>query len=197
MSAPFCRPGFRTLHIPPWSSKDLQVLRICRSPKLDMGLKRVMWVRRYQGQCRALRPLGHQGYRLRSYNKDQPLCSGYNMFLTWHHTKGKKHYTTSIHTTLDHTTPPFTALPQDVPRNVAHDVPRMCPSMLTRNVTHDVPHHVPTMCRTMCPPKCQLMCPMMCPTVCPTVNPRCAWDVPHHVPHHVPQDVPHHVVKYL
>ena len=36
-----------------------------------------MWVRRYQGQCRALRPLGHQGYRLRSYNKDQPLCSGY------------------------------------------------------------------------------------------------------------------------
>ena len=44
-----------------------------------MGLKRVMWVRRYQGQCRALRPLGHQGYRLRSYNKDQPLCSGY----TW------------------------------------------------------------------------------------------------------------------
>ena len=43
-----------------------------------MGLKRVMWVRRYQGQCRALRPLGHQGYRLRSYNKDQPLCSGYS-----------------------------------------------------------------------------------------------------------------------
>ena len=42
-----------------------------------MGLKRVMWVRRYQGQCRALPPLGHQGYRLRSYNKDQPLCSGY------------------------------------------------------------------------------------------------------------------------
>ena len=73
----FCRPGFRTLHIPSWSSKDLQVLRICRSQRLDMGLKRVMWVRRYQGQCRALRPLGHQGYRLRSYNKDQPLCSGY------------------------------------------------------------------------------------------------------------------------
>ena len=45
-----------------------------------MGLKRVMWVRRYQGQCRALRPLGHQGYRLRSYNKDQPLCSGYSMY---------------------------------------------------------------------------------------------------------------------
>ena len=43
-----------------------------------MGLKRVMWVRRYQGQCRALRPLGHQGYRLRSYKKDQPLCSGYS-----------------------------------------------------------------------------------------------------------------------
>ena len=43
-----------------------------------MGLKRVSWVRRYQGQCRALRPLGHQGYRLRSYKKDPPLCSGYN-----------------------------------------------------------------------------------------------------------------------
>ena len=42
-----------------------------------MGLKRVSWVRRHQGQCRALRPLGHQGYRLRSYKKDQPLCSGY------------------------------------------------------------------------------------------------------------------------
>ena len=39
--------------------------------------KRVMWVRRYQGQCRALRPLGHQGCRLRNHNKDQPLCSGY------------------------------------------------------------------------------------------------------------------------
>ena len=73
----FCRPGFRTFHIPPWSSLDLQVLRICRSQRLDMGPKRVMWVRRYQGQCRALRPLGHQGYRLRSHNKDQPLCSGY------------------------------------------------------------------------------------------------------------------------
>ena len=56
---------------------DLQVLRICRSQRLDMGLKRVSWVRRYQGQCRALRPLGHQGYRLRSYKKDLPLCSGY------------------------------------------------------------------------------------------------------------------------
>ena len=80
----FCRPGFRTLHIAPWSSKDLQVLRICRSPRLDMGLKRVMWVRRYQGQCRALRPLGHQGYRLRNHKKDQPLCSGYSCvyFLT-------------------------------------------------------------------------------------------------------------------
>ena len=43
-----------------------------------MGLKRVSWVRRYQGQCRALRPLGHQGYRLRNHKKDQPLCSGYN-----------------------------------------------------------------------------------------------------------------------
>ena len=56
---------------------DLQVLRICRSQRLDMGLQRVSWVRRYQGQCRALRPLGHQGYRLRSYKKDPPLCSGY------------------------------------------------------------------------------------------------------------------------
>ena len=42
-----------------------------------MGLKRVSWVRRYQGQCRALRPLGHQGYRLRNHKNDQPLCSGY------------------------------------------------------------------------------------------------------------------------
>ena len=49
-----------------------------------MGLKRVSWVRRYQGQCRALRPLGHQGYRLRSYKKDQPLCSGY-MCTDWNH----------------------------------------------------------------------------------------------------------------
>ena len=44
-----------------------------------MGLKRVSWVRRYQGQCRALRPLGHQGYRLRSYKKNRPLCSGYTL----------------------------------------------------------------------------------------------------------------------
>ena len=42
-----------------------------------MGLNRVMWVRRDQGQCRALRLLGHQCYRLRSYKKDQSLCSGY------------------------------------------------------------------------------------------------------------------------
>ena len=59
----------------------LQVLRICRSQRLDMGLKRVSWVRRYQGQCGALRPLGHQGYRLRNYKKDPPLCSGYNHIL--------------------------------------------------------------------------------------------------------------------
>ena len=45
-----------------------------------MGLKRVSWVRRYQGQCRALRFLGHQGCRLRNHNKDQPLCSGYTGF---------------------------------------------------------------------------------------------------------------------
>ena len=57
------------------------MLRICRSKRLDMGLKRVSWVQGYQGQCRALRPLGHQGYRLRSHNKDQPLCSGYNSML--------------------------------------------------------------------------------------------------------------------
>ena len=56
---------------------DLSVLRICRSQRLDMGLKRVSPVRRYQGQCRALRPLGHQVYRLRSYKKHSPLCSGY------------------------------------------------------------------------------------------------------------------------
>ena len=54
-----------------------------------MGLKRVSWVRRYQGQCRALRPLGHQGYRLRNQKKDQPLCSGYtaateHTCLAWH-----------------------------------------------------------------------------------------------------------------
>ena len=54
-----------------------QVLRICRSERLDIGLKRVSWVRRYQGQCRALRPLGHQGYRLRNHRKDPRLCSGY------------------------------------------------------------------------------------------------------------------------
>ena len=54
-----------------------EVLRICRSQRLDMGLKRVSLVRRYQGQCQALRPLGHQGYRLRSYKTDLPLCSGY------------------------------------------------------------------------------------------------------------------------
>ena len=42
-----------------------------------MVLKRVSWVRRYQGQCRALRPLGHQGYRLPNHKKDPPLCSGY------------------------------------------------------------------------------------------------------------------------
>ena len=42
-----------------------------------MGLQMVSRVRRYQGQCRALRPLGHQGYRLRSYKKDPPLYSGY------------------------------------------------------------------------------------------------------------------------
>ena len=46
-----------------------------------MGLKRVSWVRRYQGQCRALRPLGHQGYRVRNYKKDPPLCSGYMQLL--------------------------------------------------------------------------------------------------------------------
>ena len=39
---------FLTLHIPPWSSMGLQVLRICRSQRLDMGLKRVSWVRRYR-----------------------------------------------------------------------------------------------------------------------------------------------------
>ena len=56
---------------------DLQKLRICHPQRLDLGLKRVSWVGRYQGQCRALRPLGHQGYRLRNYKKDPPLCSGY------------------------------------------------------------------------------------------------------------------------
>ena len=52
-----------------------------------MGLKRVSWVRRYQGQCRALRPLRHQGYRLRNYKKDPPLCSGYSLLKTLKKTK--------------------------------------------------------------------------------------------------------------
>ena len=42
-----------------------------------MGLEMVNPVRRYQRQCRALLPLGHQGYRLRSYKKDPSLHSGY------------------------------------------------------------------------------------------------------------------------
>ena len=42
-----------------------------------MGVGMVSRVRRYQRQCRALQPLGHQGYRLRSYKKDPPLHSGY------------------------------------------------------------------------------------------------------------------------
>ena len=42
-----------------------------------MGLEMVRRVRRYQGQGRALQPLGHQGYRLPSYKKDPPLHSGY------------------------------------------------------------------------------------------------------------------------
>ena len=42
-----------------------------------MCLEMVSRVRRYQGQCRALRPLGHQGYRFHSYKKDPPLHSGY------------------------------------------------------------------------------------------------------------------------
>ena len=42
-----------------------------------MGLEMVSRVRRYQGQCRALRPLGQQGYRLRSYKKDPPLRSAH------------------------------------------------------------------------------------------------------------------------
>ena len=54
-----------------------------------MGLKRVSWVRRYQGQCRALRPLGHQGYRLRNYKKDPPLCSGYMQILHEGHVRGR------------------------------------------------------------------------------------------------------------
>ena len=48
-----------------------------------MGLKKVSWVQRYQGQCRALRPLGHQGYRVRNYKKDPPLCSGYMWVSRW------------------------------------------------------------------------------------------------------------------
>ena len=43
-----------------------------------MGLEMVSQVLRYQGQCRALQPLGHQGYRLRSNKKDPSLHSGYS-----------------------------------------------------------------------------------------------------------------------
>ena len=49
-----------------------------------MGLEMVSWVRRYQGQCRAVRPLGHQGYRLRSYKKDSPLHSGHSSGVMWY-----------------------------------------------------------------------------------------------------------------
>ena len=44
-----------------------------------MGLEMVRWVGRYQRHCRALQPLGHQGYRLRNYKKDLPLHSGYTV----------------------------------------------------------------------------------------------------------------------
>ena len=44
-----------------------------------MGLEMVRRVWRYQGQCGALRPLGHQGYRLHSYKKDPPLHGGYTL----------------------------------------------------------------------------------------------------------------------
>ena len=78
---------------------DLQVLRICRSQRLNMGLKRVSWVWRYQEQCRALRPLGHQGYRLRNYKKDPPLCSGYSITLSYnHHTPDSKPSRCNMHT---------------------------------------------------------------------------------------------------
>ena len=42
-----------------------------------MGLELISRPRRYQGHCCALRRLGHQGYRRRSYKKDPPLHSGY------------------------------------------------------------------------------------------------------------------------
>ena len=42
-----------------------------------MALEMVSRVQRYQGQCRELRPLGHQGHRLSSYKKDPPLHTGY------------------------------------------------------------------------------------------------------------------------
>ena len=42
-----------------------------------MGLEMVSRVRTYQGQCRALRPLGHHGYWLCIYKKNLPLHSGY------------------------------------------------------------------------------------------------------------------------
>ena len=42
-----------------------------------MGLEMVGPVQRYQRQCRALCPLGHEGYGLRSYQKNLPLHSSY------------------------------------------------------------------------------------------------------------------------
>ena len=42
-----------------------------------MALEMVSRVRRYQGQYQALQPLGNQGCRLCSYQKDPPLHSGY------------------------------------------------------------------------------------------------------------------------
>ena len=66
-----------TTHIPPWSSVMLLVPCTNRLLRLDMGLGMISWVRGHQMQCWALRPLGHQGYRLRGFKKDPPVHSGY------------------------------------------------------------------------------------------------------------------------
>ena len=42
-----------------------------------MGLEMVSRVQRFQGQCQALRALGHQCYRPCSHKTDPPLHSGY------------------------------------------------------------------------------------------------------------------------
>ena len=58
-------------------SNDLQSALHMSHSEAGYGLGDGQWGRRYQGHCRALGPLGHQGYRLCSYKKDAPLHSRY------------------------------------------------------------------------------------------------------------------------